>query len=157
LNTIDPYLLYPVPMSLGIERFFDYFLAALIWIAGLGSPTQHTVNLIGVYLPAILGALVVIPVYFIGKTLVNRWVGVLAAGLIAFSPGEFLGRSIIGQADHHVLEVLCSTITMLFIILAVQSAKQRQMLFLEAPCWYWFGLGTCGSYLVMTAGRYDET
>ena len=135
LNAIDPYLLYPVPMEFGIERFFDYFLAIIIWIIGLGSPTQHTVDMVGVYLPAILGALVVIPVYFTGKVLINRWVGVIAAGLIAFSPGEFLGRSIIGQADHHVLEVLCSTAAMLFIILAIQSARQKQLALSHFKTW----------------------
>jgi oligosaccharyl transferase (archaeosortase A-associated) len=127
LNSIDPYLLYPVPMGINVQAFFDYVFAVIILILGLGTPTQQTVDLISAYLPAVLGALVVIPVYFIGKALINRWVGVIAAGLIALSPGEFLGRSLIGQADHHVFEVLCSSIGMLFIILALKDSRQKQI------------------------------
>ena len=127
LNSIDPYLLYPSPMPLGQFPFFDYFVAAIIRIITMGTPTQQITDMVGVYLPAVLGALVVIPVFFIGKALVNRWAGIIAAGLMAFSPGEFLGRSIIGQADHHVFEVLCSTTAMMFIILALQNARQKQL------------------------------
>ncbi len=126
-NTIDPYLLHPVPMALGAGNFFDYLLAAIIWLAGWGSPAPHTVDAIGAYFPAIIGALVVIPAYFMGKAVINRWAGVIAAGLIAFSPGEFLGRSLLGYPDHHGFEILCSTVAMLFIILAVQNARQQQL------------------------------
>jgi oligosaccharyl transferase (archaeosortase A-associated) len=137
LNTIDPYLLYPTTMNIEMYRFFDFFLAAIAWLVGLGSPTQHTVDIVGVYLPAILGALTVIPVFFIGKALVNRWVGVISAGLIAISPGEFLGRSILGNAQHHVFEVLCTTTAMLFIILGIQLARQRQLTFFQFKLWNW--------------------
>ena len=109
--------------------FFDWLLAGIIWVIGLGSPTQHTVDVIGVYFPAVLGALTVIPVYFIGKELFNRWAGVISAGLIALLPGEFLGRSILGFTDHHVTETLFTTVTMLFLILAIKAARQRQLTF----------------------------
>ena len=149
LNTIDPYFLYPIPMSFGIERFFDYFFAVIIWIVGLGSPTQHTIDLVGAYLPAILGALAVVPVYFLGKALMNRWVGVIAAGLIAFSPGEFLGRSILGQADHHVFEVLCSTTAALFILLALQHARRMQLSFHHLKNLDWAVIGKPLIYSVL--------
>ncbi|HEX76677.1 MAG TPA: hypothetical protein G4O12_08905, partial [Dehalococcoidia bacterium] len=127
LNSIDPYMLYPSGMPIGSFSFFDYLLAGIIWLVGLGSPTQHTVDMVGVYFPAVLGTLSIIPVYFIGKVLFNRWVGVLAAGLITLSPGEFLARSILGRADHHCAEVLFTTIAMLFLILAVKIARERQL------------------------------
>ena len=79
------------------------------------------------YFPAVLAALIVIPVYFIGKTLFNRWVGVLAAALVAVLPGEFLGRSILGFTDHHIAETLFSTTVVLFLILAIKTAGQRQL------------------------------
>jgi len=129
LNSFDPYLLYPGGGGPGPLNFFVYFLAGITWLVGLGSPTQHTVDIVGVYFPAILGALTVIPVYFIGKTLFNRWAGILAAGLIAVLPGEFLGRSILGFTDYHVAEVLFTTVAMLFLILAVKSATQSGMTF----------------------------
>jgi oligosaccharyl transferase (archaeosortase A-associated) len=129
LITFDPYSLYPGGSGIGIRSFYIYLLAGITWLIGLGSPTQHTIDVVGVYFPAVLGALTTIPVYFIGKSLFNRWAGVIAAGLIAILPGEFLGRSILGFTDYHVAEVLFTTITMLFLILGVKSAKQRDFTF----------------------------
>jgi len=129
LNSFDPYMLYPGGGGPSGYPLFDYLLAGIIWLIGLGSPTQHTIDMVGVYFPVILGALTVIPVYFIGKELFNRWAGVIAAGLIALLPGEFLSRSILGFTDHHVAETLFTTIAILFLILAVKAARQRQLSF----------------------------
>ncbi len=125
----DVYTYFPYGSVVSWLPFFDWLLAGIIWLIGLGSPTQHTIDVIGVYFPAVLGALTVIPVYFIGKELFNRWVGVISAGLLAVLPGEFLGRSILGFTDHHVAETLLATTTILFLILAIKSARQRQLTF----------------------------
>ena len=69
--TFDPYTSYPGGFFVGWPPFFDWLLAGIAWLIGLGSPTQHTTDVVGVYLPAILGALTVIPVYFIGQALFN--------------------------------------------------------------------------------------
>ena len=129
IMSLDPYMLYPSGIEIGGIHFFDLFLASIIWLVGLGSPTQHTIDVVGVYFPAILGALTVIPVYFIGKELFNRWAGIFAAGLIAIMPGEFLGRSVLGFTDHHVAETLFTTIAILFLILAIKAAKQKLLSF----------------------------
>jgi len=129
LISFDPYILYPGGAGIGNLRFFDLLLASVIWLIGLGSPTQHAVDIVGAYFPAVLGALTVVPIYFIGKELFNRWAGVISAGLIALLPSEFLGRSILGFTDHHVAEVLFTTVAMLFLILAVKSAKQKESAF----------------------------
>jgi len=120
----DPYTFYPHGTIVNWPPFFDWLIGGIAWLLGLGAPTQHLVDTVGVYMPAILGALVVFPVYFIGKMVFNRWVGIISAGLISVMPGEFLGRSILGYTDHHAAEVLLSTTTMLFLILAIKSAKQ---------------------------------
>jgi oligosaccharyl transferase (archaeosortase A-associated) len=133
LNSIDPYMLYMTPQYPGgggtsiANPFFDYLLAGIIWVIGLGSPTQHTVDMVAPYFPPVLGALTIIPAYFIGKTLFSRWAGVIAAGLVAILPGEFLGRSILGFTDHHVAETLFSATAMMFVLLAVKNAKKEQM------------------------------
>jgi dolichyl-diphosphooligosaccharide--protein glycosyltransferase len=85
----------------------------------------------------VLGALTVIPVYFIGKAMFNRWAGVIAAGLIAIFPGEFLGRSILGFTDYHVAEVLFTTTSLLFLILALKSATQSGMTLKHVKNWGW--------------------
>jgi len=125
-NTADPYMVYPSAIiKVGGFHFFDWLLAGTIWVISLGSPSQHIIDVVGVYFPAVLGALTVIPVYFIGKVMFGRWAGVLAAALIAVMPGEFLGRSILGFTDHHVAEVLFSTTAILFLILAIKTSLQK--------------------------------
>jgi len=128
-STFDPYLIYPGGSGVSTIHFFDLFLGSIIWLVGLGSPTQHTIDIVGVYFPAVLGALTVIPVYFIGKELFGRWAGVLSAALIAILPGEFMGRSKLGFTDYHIAEAFFTTVSMLFLILAVKAASQRQLSF----------------------------
>jgi oligosaccharyl transferase (archaeosortase A-associated) len=121
----DPYLQFPSGVSIDNIHFFNWVLAGISWVAGLGSPSQRLVDNIAVYFPTVLAALTVIPVYFIGKTLFNRWAGVISAGLIAILPGEYLGRSLLGFTDHHIAETLLSATAMLFLILAVKSSRER--------------------------------
>lgn len=128
-SPFDPYMVYPGGWTIGPPLLFNYLLAGIIWLAGLGSPSQRAIDVIGAYFPAVLGALTIIPVYFIGKALFNRWAGVIAAGLIAILPGQFLIRSLIGYTDYHVAEVLFTTTAMLFLILAVKSARQKELTF----------------------------
>ncbi len=127
---IDPYLSFSGTITGVVPSFFQWLLGTIIWIVGLGSPTEHTVNLVGVYFPAVLGALTTVPAFFIGKELWGKhgqWAGVVAAALVALLPGEFLGRSILGFTDQHVAETLLSTTSILFLILAVKSAGLREL------------------------------
>src|SRR4030043_209075 len=100
LTQFDPYFIFPGGNNVVSLPFFHWIIAFFAWIAGLGHPSQHTIDIIGVYLPAIMGALTVVPVFFIGKALFNKWAGVLAAGLIAILPGEFLARSVLGSTEN---------------------------------------------------------
>ncbi|HJX13356.1 MAG TPA: oligosaccharyl transferase, archaeosortase A system-associated [Dehalococcoidales bacterium] len=127
ITGFDPYLIYPGGGGFGNIHFFNWFMAAVIWIIGLGSPTHDLVNVVGAYFPAVLAALTVIPVYFIGKSLFNRWVGVLAAGLVAILPGEYLGRSIIGFSDTPAIETLLTTTAMALLIAAFKTSGERRL------------------------------
>jgi len=121
----DPYFVFPGTTVIGGAHFFDWLVASIVWLMGLGSPTQATIDLAGIYLPPILAALLVIPVYFIGRLVFNKWVGVIGALLVAILPGEFLGRSILGATDHHVAEVLFSTTAIMFFVLALKSSSTK--------------------------------
>src|SRR4030042_768053 len=94
LITFDPYSIYPGGSGISNLQFWPYLISGVAWLFGFGSPSQHTVDVVGVYFPAVLGALTTIPVYFIGKTLFNRWAGVIAAGLVGIYPGELVGRAV---------------------------------------------------------------
>jgi oligosaccharyl transferase (archaeosortase A-associated) len=129
LSDFMPYLNFPGGHGSPGIYFFDWLLAAVIWIASLGKPTTHIIDVIGAYYPAVLGALTIIPVYFMGKAVMGRWAGLIAAGIISVLPGEFIGRSILGSTDQHVAETLLTTIAMMFLILALKSAKQNKLSF----------------------------
>lgn len=128
-NSFEPYTMYPYGQSVPFAPFFDWFIALVIWIAGLGHPSTELVEKMSAYSPAVMGALTVIPVYFIGKEIFSRNAGLLAAGLLAILPGEFLFRSILGFTDHHIAEVLFSTLTILFFIMAIKRAQAAQITF----------------------------
>lgn len=129
----DAFTHYPHGQNVPFAPLFDYLLAVIIWIIGLGNPYatlgQHGIEVIGAWYPAVLGALTVIPIYFIGKELWNRNAGILSAALIAILPGPFLSRSLLGFTDHHVAETLFSTIAILFFILAIKHAKKNEITF----------------------------
>lgn len=130
---VDPYLLFGELFKI-TPSFFQWLLGTVAWILGFGSPSQHMVDVLGVYYPAVLGSLTVIPGYFIGRVLWARhghWAGIVSAALVAVLPGEFLGRSILGFTDQHVMETLLSTTAVLFLIMALKSARIREITFLD--------------------------
>jgi oligosaccharyl transferase (archaeosortase A-associated) len=125
----DTYTLYPYGQTVPFAPFYDWLVGFVAWLVGFGHPSEHTIETVAAYFPAVLGALVTIPVFFIGKELFNRKVGLLAAALIAVLPGEFLYRSLLGFSDHHVAEVLFSTIAILFLIITLKRAKAAAISF----------------------------
>jgi oligosaccharyl transferase (archaeosortase A-associated) len=128
-NPFDPYIIFPGGGG-GLARpFFPWFIAGIVRLVSIGTPTLHTMESIAAYMPAILGTLTIIPVYFIGKELFNRWVGVISAALVVILPGEFLHRSLLGFTDHHTAEVLFGTVIILFLILAIKRAREREISF----------------------------
>ena len=125
----NPMTNYPNGSYIHFGPLFDQMMAITSLILGLGHPSSHLVDTVGAYFPAVLGALTVIPVYYIGKYLGGHKTGILAAILIAFAPGQFLTRSLIGFTDHHVAESLFSTLFMMFFMLALISAKEKNLRF----------------------------
>ena len=92
-------------------------------ILGLGSPSLELTRTVGAFFPAIFGALMVIPVYYIGRDILNQYTGALAAFFIAVMPGQFLNRSMLGFTDHHIGEVFFSTLFVMFFIMAIKSVN----------------------------------
>jgi dolichyl-diphosphooligosaccharide--protein glycosyltransferase len=121
----DAYTYFPHGTYLHFAPLFDQLLIFATWIIGLGSPTRALMEAVGAYYPAILGALVVFPVYIIGREVYNKYAGLIAAIVVATLPGQFLSRSIIGFTDHHVGEVLFSTIAVMFLTVAIKRTKEE--------------------------------
>ncbi|ADI74124.1 Oligosaccharyl transferase STT3 subunit [Methanohalobium evestigatum Z-7303] len=125
----DAYTQFPNGTEQVFAPLFDMILAFILWIIGLGDPSQSLIHTFSAYYPTILGALVVIPTYFAGKWLYDRRVGLLSAILVAIAPGQFLSRSMIGFNDHHIAETLFSTIVAALLIIAIVKARQHNISF----------------------------
>lgn len=121
----DPYTYFPQGQDVFFAPMYDWLIGFFAWVFGAGSPSQELLESLAAYSPAVIGALITLPVYFLGKTMFNRTVGLVAAALVMILPGQLLLRTLLGFTDHHCAEVLFSTLVMLFLVLAVKSASDR--------------------------------
>lgn len=113
----DMFSLFPGGMHVG-------YFPLLSWIiAILGQVLNYEV--VGALLPPILGALTLISIYFICRTLWTSWVGLIACLLATILPTEFFHRSLLGFTDHHILEIFFLVNTILFLILLSKNGKLR--------------------------------
>ena len=124
---VDPYLAADAPV-VSVPLLFDLVVGGLAWVIGLGAPSPRTVEVVGALVPPILGALTTVPIFLIGKRLFDRRVGLLAAGLLAIAPGQFLARSLVGFADHHVAEAFLTAVTILAALRALDADTLRRRL-----------------------------
>jgi oligosaccharyl transferase (archaeosortase A-associated) len=120
----DAFTIYPYGYHLHWGPLFDQLIAFFSLAIGIGAPSEQTINIVGAYFPAVLGALVVFPVYYLGKIMFNKWAGLIAAFLVAVFPGQFLSRSLLGFTDQHVAEVFFSTLTIMFLAFALKKARE---------------------------------
>ena len=119
----DPMTYFPHGTPLHFGPFVSWAIAIFSQIFGLGHPSEHLIEVVGAFLPAVLGALLVIPVYFIGRELCGKICGLVSALIIAVLPGQVLSRTTLGFTDHHAAEILFSSFTMMFLLLALHSGK----------------------------------
>ncbi len=124
----DAFTLYPYGTQLHWGPLFDQTIAFFALLGGLitngGIPSQTLIDTIGAFYPAVMGALVIFPVYVIGKELVDEKAGILSAFLIAILPGQFLSRSVLGFTDNHVAEVFFLTTMMMFFVIAIKRSEK---------------------------------
>lgn len=123
--SFDPYMIYPGGDYISrVPTFFAFMLSGLIKLFGGANPGQQVIDSISVFVPPLLGTLSVIPIYCIGKELVNKWAGLAAALIFALTPGELLSRSLLGYTDHHMAEVFFTTYFAMFFILAIKNGRK---------------------------------
>ena len=123
----DPFTHFPYGSTIHFGPLFELIPAAFILIAGLGHPSQMLIDTLAAYFPAVLGTLIAIPVYYIGKKLFGRPAGLIAAFALAFMPGSFFFHSVLGSTDHHVAEVLFMACTIACLVYALDAARSSKL------------------------------
>ncbi|MEM0492682.1 MAG: SdrD B-like domain-containing protein [Candidatus Thermoplasmatota archaeon] len=128
----DPILNYPLGRT-GLRAPLLNMLA--IGFSSLLSPFMNEVDAIGYsmqFIPALFGALLVFPVYFIGESLFGRKAGIISALLIALIPihiGSGHG-SAYALFDHDSLNLLLFFLTFLFLTKGLKEKdKVKTMLY----------------------------
>ena len=108
--TVDPYAggqYVPIP------PVFDLVLSTIAGVAtGFADPGSRAADTVAALAPALLGGLVALPAFGLARLLFGEAAGWLAAALTVLLPGPFLIRSLVGVTDHHVVEVLWSSLTL---------------------------------------------
>lgn len=130
----DPATTYPYGTPQAFAPLYDYILVAAIKIMQMltGNTSTEFAMTIAAYWPCVLAAVCVVIMYFVAKKFFNsRNIGLLSAFLLAIAPGQFLSRSIIGFSDHHVAEVLFSSLVILFLTITLIKAFNKHFTFDE--------------------------
>ncbi|MEK6985964.1 MAG: STT3 domain-containing protein [Candidatus Thermoplasmatota archaeon] len=83
---------------------------------GVADPVGTALNI----MVAVWGALLVVPVYLLGRTLWNRSAGLWAAFFIAIS-APHIQRSVWGYADHDAISMFFITLAFLFLVKAFKA------------------------------------
>jgi dolichyl-diphosphooligosaccharide--protein glycosyltransferase len=109
--TFDPYVGQFVPLP----PLFDLLVAAIVTLAGFPEAGSRTAEVMAALAPAVMGALVAVPAFGQARLLFDEKAATWAAFLAVLLPGPFLIRSLAGVTDHHVAEVLFSSLT-LFVV-----------------------------------------
>lgn len=144
--SFDTYIDYPYGNAPGWPPLYDWTIALISYIVGLGHPSRHLIETIGVYFPVFIGSLSVVVIYFLSKEIFsnknnrenwkNGWeigenwkIGIISGLLLAVIPA-FTQISFLGFVDHHVAEVLLSITIYLFFLKAlnVENSRERTIL-----------------------------
>jgi len=119
----DPMTYFPHGTPLHFGPFMSWTITIFSYLFGLGHPSMHLVDVVGAFLPAVLGMLLVFPVYFIGREIGGKSCGLISALTVAVLPGQLFNRTLLGFTDHHCAEIFLSTLAMMFLLLALRSGK----------------------------------
>ncbi|MES3518017.1 MAG: oligosaccharyl transferase, archaeosortase A system-associated [Natronomonas sp.] len=126
----DPWTSFDTGQHVGqFGTIFDQMIATVILVVGLGSPAQSTIDQVFFFAPAIFGVLCIVPVYLIGKRLGGRFGGIIAATILAVTPGIFLSRSMAGFVDHHVTEVLFQATALFAVMVMIAVAREDRPIY----------------------------
>ena len=130
LQAWDPGV-YPNGQPRLYAGLFDVSIAAAALVAGGGHPSELKVIQVAAFTPAVLGALSVAALFWLGLVTAGDLAGLVALLLVTLYPGTFVHRSLLGAVDHHAAEVLLALLT----ALGLAGAVRRGFAPATGPAW----------------------
>jgi dolichyl-diphosphooligosaccharide--protein glycosyltransferase len=123
LSWVDPQTWYPEGRFWGKNQYMGPPLSAVL-LHQLTMFLGLDISLLVVcyYQPALMGALTCLAMYFLGKELGNKKIGILAALFLAISPGH-LQRTVVGFFDHESIGILFLVLTLYFYARALRTGS----------------------------------
>jgi len=109
--------------EIGYPYLYDKIVALIALLIGGTNMTEREIEVIAAIFPAVIGALTIIPLFFIGRTLFNEMAGFWAALILAITPLHITLTSV-GYGDYHGTNVLLSLLSFLFLFLALKKARE---------------------------------
>lgn len=127
-SDVDPLLNYPFGRSGDRAPLFNMMAISFSRFLAPFMPEIDAVGYAMQFVPALFGALLVFPVYFIGKTIYSTKAGLLAALFIAIIPihlGSGHGSSY-SLFDHDSFNLFLFALTFLFLIKSIKEKNQTR-------------------------------
>ena len=132
-ETSDPLLNYPVGVNGGARPpLFNMIAVASTNVLENFMPTMDALGWSMLFLPAIYGALLVFPVYGIGKELFGKKAGIISAFFVAIVPAHISGGhgSSLALFDHDSFILLLFVVTFFFAIKALkEESRNKKMIY----------------------------
>jgi len=120
----DSYLNYPYGLDITWPPLFDQICAGLS--LAFGQHSQPGIEMVSSLVPAVVGALAAVVIYYLVKELFNSSTALLASFMTALAP-NYLVNTIFASIDHHSLEVLLQLCTILFVAFALSRSEKRYL------------------------------
>ncbi|MGA2912023.1 MAG: oligosaccharyl transferase, archaeosortase A system-associated [Methanoregula sp.] len=122
-NWFDPMTAYPTGKVIDWGPLYPFTAAILCLITG--ATTRSAIVFTAGWVAPLM-AMIMVPVMFqLGKTVWNWKAGIIAAGLISVVSIQYFSLSVYGWVDHHIGEVLFSTLFLLSYIAAISYVKNH--------------------------------
>ena len=130
-NTLwfDSYLDYPHGMNITWPPFFDQLLAAVS--LAFGQHSQHGIEMVSAIVPVFIGSISIVAVYCMVKEIFDRKTALMSAFMTALAP-YYVQKSMLGETDHHSLEVLLLIFAIMFLVIALSKREHRHLFAIAA-------------------------
>ncbi|MEA2053759.1 MAG: STT3 domain-containing protein [Candidatus Thermoplasmatota archaeon] len=148
----DPLLNYPLGRSGGRPPLFNMVTTG---VGKIISPFVGETDGLGYamqFLPAIYGALLVIPVYMMGSRLFNKKAGILGAFMVALIPIHLSSGhgSAYSLYDHDSFILLLTTTTIMFLVMSLKEKDAKKSMIYA----FMSGIGVAGVSMTWVSAEY---